>query len=139
MKLQYLVNLIHSWEFMWKGEIKCNSADSTIVLQHHSAPEDLLPPLTCPLPDEPRPRGRSFTAAASPSRPTGQHPGGVGQRRGRLRLQTPTRPWSSLQPAAAWNTNRLLPKTAGSLLWLLCWDHSVNTTYTQTWRLHVLV
>lgn len=45
------------------------------VPQHHSAPEDLLPPLTCPLPGEPCPRGPSVAPASTPAR--GQHPGGV--------------------------------------------------------------
>lgn len=52
---------------------------STTVSQHHSAPEDLLPPLTCPLPDEPRYRRPFVTPISVPAGTRRQHPGAVTQ------------------------------------------------------------
>lgn len=108
---------LNEWQ---KGRVK----SSTTVSQHHSAPEDLLPPLTCPLPDEPCPWGPSVTPATTPARAPGQHPGGV-----RLRvwlLLHPALPLSYIWLACTWNTKRLPQKTACSLWWLMCWDHSVD-------------
>lgn len=71
------------------------SKSSTTVSQHHSAPEDLLPPLTCPLRDKRCPPGPFGEPSSTPVRAQGQHPGGVRLRGVWLILHT-TLPLSSL-------------------------------------------
>lgn len=102
------------------------SKSSTTVSQHHSAPEDLLPPFTRPLPDEPCPWGPSVAPPSTPAGAPGQPPGGV-RLRGVWPLLHTALPLSSSRPASTWNTQRLSQKTARSLWWLVCWDRSVDT------------
>lgn len=102
---------------------------SATVPQHHSAPEDLLPPLTCPLPDEPPPQGPSVAPASTPASAPGQHPGGF-RLRGLLLLLHTAPPFPSLWPTCTWDSKGLSPKNASSLdQWLLCWDHTIDDQY----------
>lgn len=115
-----------SWIKVGKWGVDGRVNSSTTVSQHYSAPEDLLPPFTRPLPDESRLQGPFVTPVSTPARALRQHPGAASQWGVQLLLHPALPLPSSSHPAFMQNTPRLWERTAWSFWCFLCRDCPVG-------------